>query len=131
MQQWTCGSPQQDNQIWNLNYVGGSGGTSWLIQNKYSGMCLDVYQAKYQNGTPIVQWPCDGSDLAQQFVPISSGNPCTGGTFYDFKAYAASAYTIEVYGQSNTNGAKVDLWSDWGGLYQTWYNCASPSLPVG
>ena len=125
MVQWTCGNPLPANQTWNLFYPNTGFGT-WMIQNKASGLCLDVWQANYQNGTKIVQWPCDGSDVAEQFIPQYGGTPCRynpSGSFYTFRVWAKTSMVIEINGQTGADGTKLDIWQYWGAVHQSWYNC--------
>jgi hypothetical protein len=30
---------------------------------------------------------------------------------------------VEINGQTGANGTKLDIWQDWGGFNQSWYNC--------
>lgn len=121
MIQWTCN--QQANQTWNFIFVDGY---RWMIQNQWSGLCLDVWQARYQNGTKVVQWPCDGGDYAESFVIQASGTPCSwapNSSYYHIYPYAKTSMVVELYGQGSANGMKIDIWQYWGGFNQAWYNC--------
>lgn len=125
MQQWQCGSPLPANQTWNFFYPNTGLGT-WMIQNKASGLCLDVWQANYTNGAKVVQWPCDGSDNAEQFWPEYSGTPCSwapNSVFYKIRPMGKSSMVVELNGQGSANGMKIDIWQYWGGYNQIWYNC--------
>jgi hypothetical protein len=54
-------------QMWRTIFQEGDPTRHWdVIQNEFSGMCLDVWQGKsYTQYTPIVQYPCNTSDLAE------------------------------------------------------------------
>ena len=125
MQQWQCGSPLPANQTWNFIYPNTGYGT-WMIQNKASLLCLDVWQANYTNGAKVVQWPCDGGDPAEQFLPAYSGTPCSwapNSVYYTIYVWAKRGMVVELYGQGSANGMKIDIWQYWGGYNQIWYNC--------
>jgi len=116
--QWDCvGSSEQ---LWNII----PSQPVWIIQNQYSGQCLDVYQGRYQNGTKVVQWPCNTGDSAQRFNVVLRGTSSCNADIYLITPWAANfKYVVEVSGQSKNNGAPIDLWADWGGGNQRWTPC--------
>jgi hypothetical protein len=62
-------------QMWRTIYVSGDPDRHWdVIQNEFSGMCLDVWQGKsYTQGQPIVQYPCNSNDLAENLYSTIAG----------------------------------------------------------
>ena len=66
------------NQSWTILPIGVSFDDRygyWQIKNRYSGNCLDVWFNRKTNGTPAIQYYCNTSDLAQQFM---IENNCNG-----------------------------------------------------
>jgi hypothetical protein len=129
--QWTCGSPQQANQTWewelegSVSIPGGSGECCDIFElvNKNSGKCLEVYNWGTSNDSKIDQWTCYG-DPNQEWLE-DPGLPCYQGVYFeDYDTYLLGdpEMVFEVYGQSTSNGGKVDLYSWNGGENQLW-NC--------
>jgi Ricin-type beta-trefoil lectin domain-like len=116
IEQASCTDAQ--NRLWDV--VAGSAvpldcedysciGLFWMLKDEYSGLCLDVYQGKYANGTRVVQWPCNPSDEAEQF---ELGTYCgTPPADYWIEPYNDTAFRVEVYGASTASGGLVDIWA--------------------
>jgi Ricin-type beta-trefoil lectin domain len=127
--QWTCYSGHA-NQTWewqlegSVSIPGGSNECCDLFElvNQNSGKCLEAYNWGTSNGTKIDQWTCydDGN---QEWIE-DPGIPCSyqSVTFANYNAYLLGngGMVFEVYQQSKSNGAKVDLYQSNGGLNQHW-----------
>ena len=86
---------------------------TYYIQNKFSGLYLDVADGSSANGANIRQWSYNGSD-AQKFKFISLGDG------YYYILTGASGYTgcIDVDSGSADDGANILQWEYWGGEMQ-------------
>jgi hypothetical protein len=51
--------PAADSQLWAPMYAGSP--TISTLVNRHSGLCLDLYLNNSRNGTPIQQYPCNGT----------------------------------------------------------------------
>ena len=85
----------------------------YYIQNKYSGMYLDVANGSADNGANIQQWSYNGCD-AQKFKFVSTGDG------YYYILTGASGYTkcVDIDSGSSADGANVMQWEYWGGEMQ-------------
>ncbi|TNH31422.1 RICIN domain-containing protein [Micromonospora orduensis] len=54
------------SQYWYMDSAG-SGSSTWLLRNKYSGKCMDRQGTGTANGTAVVQDTCDFGDKGQQW----------------------------------------------------------------
>jgi hypothetical protein len=128
--QWTCGN-NQGNQTWewvlegSVSIPGGSGNCCYIFElvNQHSGKCLEVYNWGTSNGAKIDQWTCY-NDGNQNWLE-DPGIPCYQGVYFeDYDTYLLGdpKMVFEVYQQSKSNGAKVDLYQWNGGWNQLW-NC--------
>lgn len=85
----------------------------YYIQNKYSGLYLDVVNGSGTNGSNIQQWSYNGSN-AQKFKFVSLGDG------YYYILTGASGYTgcLDVDSGSSSDGANILQWEYWGGEMQ-------------
>ena len=128
--QWTCGN-HQANQTWewelegSVSIPGGSGDCCDIFElvNQHSGKCLEAYNWGTSNGAKIDQWTCY-NDGNQDWLE-DPGVSCSyqGVSFEDYDTYLLGdpKMVFEVYQQSKSNGAKVDLYQWNGGGNQLWY----------
>ncbi len=85
----------------------------YYIQNKFSGLYLDVENGSSANGTNIRQWTYNGSQ-AQMFKFVSLGDG------YYYILTGASGYTgcVDVENGSSADGTNIIQWEYWGGEMQ-------------
>ncbi len=113
--QWTYWGG--DGQRWYLEDVKGSSVSglegTYYVQNKFSGLYLDIENGSAADGANIRQWYLNGSD-AQKFKFVSDGNG------YYYILTGASGYTkgIDIDSGSANNGANAMQWTYWGGFMQ-------------
>lgn len=70
----TCSNTSE--QMWRTYYqCCGDGNAHWdVLQNEYSGLCLDVWLGKTTTqNQPVVQYACNSNDLAQNFYSVVTG----------------------------------------------------------
>lgn len=121
--QWSCNG--QSNQIWVFKRVPFVTYDVYEIVNARSGKCLDDYRGSKRNGAAVVQWPCSQAflDQAEDWLLITGPIPHYG-TVYGFMnvqgASAGGHHVLDVVHGSDSNGARVDLWSLHDGLNQFW-----------
>ncbi|RPE29538.1 RICIN domain-containing protein [Kitasatospora cineracea] len=97
LQQWGCGSGQ-DNQQFRLVPV--SGGVYQLVNVK-SGMCVDVPSGSTASGVQVQQWGCGAGQTNQQWTLAASGS----GTFQVVSV--RSGLCLSDQGASTTAGTAV------------------------
>jgi Ricin-type beta-trefoil lectin domain-like len=107
LDQWTCNGGA--NQLWRpqLNATG----EQYVFINKNSNQCINVRGFSKSNGAAIQQWPCNWATAAPNeiFYPdVFIGN-MNGLSWYEW-AGLASNKCLNVVGNSQANGAKVQLW---------------------
>ena len=86
---------------------------TYYIQNKFSGLYLDVADGSSANGANIRQWSYNGSD-AQKFKFVSLGN----GYYYILTGASGYKGCIDVDSGSSADGANILQWEYWGGEMQ-------------
>ena len=102
------GSPSQVFHVTNL------GNGIYSVQNKNSGMMLDVYAASTASGTNVWQYASNNSN-AQKWSFLTS----TRSGYYTIKS-ALSANVLDVYGASNTAGSNVWVYHSNNTTAQQW-----------
>ncbi len=85
----------------------------YYIQNKYSGLYLDVANGSSDNGANIQQWAYNGCD-AQKFKFVSLGN----GYYYILTGASGYSKCVDIDSGSSADGANVMQWEYWGGSMQ-------------
>lgn len=85
----------------------------YYIQNKYSGLYMDVADGSTENGTNIQQWEYNGGD-AQKFKFVSLGN----GYYYILTGASGYSKCVDIDSGSSADGANVMQWEYWGGTMQ-------------
>ena len=85
----------------------------YYIQNKYSGLYLDVVNGSSDNGTNIQQWSYNGSD-AQKFKFVSLGD----GYYYILTGASSYKSCVDIDSGSSSDGTNVLQWEYWGGTMQ-------------
>jgi endo-1,4-beta-xylanase len=129
MDQWTCNGGS--NQSWGV-YAGGwcnaydghttdcSGASGFgvpvayvMLRNARSGLCLDLLggggDGGLGNGAEVVQWTCDPSDPAQWWELLTTGIK----GYYQYLATNSNLCMV-ISGYSESNGAKVEGWQNYG-----------------
>src|SRR5262249_24949622 len=82
----------------------------------HSGLLMAVNGASRSPGAAITQWTDNGT-LDHEWTPTVSG--IASGTY---KIVAqTTGNVLDGAGNSNANGAAIDLWPYWGGPNQRWY----------
>ncbi|MDX6693327.1 MAG: hypothetical protein QOF02_930 [Blastocatellia bacterium] len=80
---------------------------------QHSGKCMDVQNASYANGAPVMQYDChDGLNQKWRFVPMSDG-------FYEIIS-ANSGKCLDVNQGSTADGAQIMQYDCHGGTNQQW-----------
>ncbi|MBN2486782.1 MAG: RICIN domain-containing protein [Bacteroidales bacterium] len=105
IQQWT--DVNQTSGQWRLEPVGGSSlaNGTYVIQNRYSGLYLDVdANTINQDGANVQQWQL--YNTTNQKFTIAN----LGGNLYSIIS-VASGKSLDVSGASTANGANVQQWS--------------------
>jgi hypothetical protein len=82
--------------------------SSYLTNGAGHVMCLDDYQNRSTNGTPIKIYPCSTVDAAQKWQ------------LYSDSTIRIHGKCLDVYQNKTTNGSKLDLYSCNGGRNQKW-----------
>lgn len=85
----------------------------YYIQNKYSGLYLDVANGSTENGANIQQWSYNGCD-AQKFKFVSTGD----GYYYILTGASGYSKCVDIDSGSSADGANVMQWEYWGGEMQ-------------
>jgi hypothetical protein len=88
------------------------------FRNRNSGMCLGAQGGSMANGTPVIQWPCDGT-LNQQWVWYS--DPFTV-PLTQIRNGANLSKCLGVLGGNPTNGTPLVIWDCDGSTNQLWYD---------
>jgi hypothetical protein len=81
------------------------------IEDRYTGMCLDILGFNGNNGAIVDEWPCDG--LANQSWTITSDNQIVSN-------WNGKCMEVQNYGLQN--GALVQMNVCYGGFNQIWQN---------
>lgn len=85
----------------------------YYIQNKFSGLYLDVENGSADNGANIRQWSYNGSD-AQKFKFVSTGD----GLYYILTGATGYKSCLDVSEGSAKDGTNIMQWEYWGGEMQ-------------
>ncbi|MCI8825708.1 MAG: RICIN domain-containing protein [Lachnospiraceae bacterium] len=85
----------------------------YYIQNKFSGLYLDVADGSSANGANIRQWSYNGSD-AQKFKFVSLGD----GYYYILTGASGYKGCVDVETGSAADGTNILQWEYWGGEMQ-------------
>lgn len=85
----------------------------YYIQNKFSGLYLDVEDGSSNNGANIRQWSYNGSD-AQKFKLVSAGD----GYYYILTGITGYKSCVDVSEGSAKDGTNIMQWEYWGGEMQ-------------
>ncbi len=85
----------------------------YYIQNKYSGLYLDVADGSSGNGANIRQWSYNGSN-AQKFKFVSLGD----GYYYILTGASSYKSCVDVESGSANDGTNILQWEYWGGEMQ-------------
>jgi hypothetical protein len=80
------------NQQWQPISVGNG---YYEFRSRNSGQCLDVPYASTNNGVQLVQYPCNGSDIAERFLLISPGSQIGRGEV-DSTSLGPLSVTVEI-----------------------------------
>lgn len=85
--------------------------------NSVSGKCLAVSGGVMANGTPVIQWPCNGNpDQSWEVNDISQGN-----TDYQlFRSGKNRAFCLAVPGSSTAPNTQLIIWNCNGNPDQYW-----------
>lgn len=130
---WGCnnGSNQQWRELTNtdctFSYNGAGCRNYVLIQNVYSGKCLDVYQASSANFTPAVQLWCDTNDYAERFF-VAPAIGTSGPPNWQIKSWA-SGTCLDDPGGSSVWGTKLEFYSCNLTTAQIWYAAGWIGVP--
>jgi len=89
----------------------------YLLENEYSGKCVDDRYNSGSNGAALIQYPCNPNDQAQLFV-LSTPYGWSSDTFQARK-YGSNLCIDDPYG-SATPGQNLDLWSCYTTVNQFW-----------
>ena len=115
----------KSSDLRNWSYVGTQGYTNesiyvsenvegiYYIQNKFSGLYLDVANGSSENGANIQQWEYNGCD-AQKFKFVSTGD----GYYYILTGASGYSKCVDVDSGSSADGANIMQWEYWGGDMQ-------------
>ncbi len=115
----------KSSDLRNWSYVGTQGYTNksiyvsenvegiYYIQNKFSGLYLDVANGSSENGANIQQWEYNGCD-AQKFKFVSTGD----GYYYILTGASGYSKCVDVADGSSADGANIMQWEYWGGAMQ-------------
>ncbi|MBE5876453.1 MAG: glycoside hydrolase [Lachnospiraceae bacterium] len=115
----------KSSDLRNWSYVGTQGYTNksvyvsenvegiYYVQNKFSGLYLDIEDGSSENGANIRQWDYNGSD-AQKFKFVSTG----GGYYYILTGASGYSKCVDVDSGSSDDGANIMQWEYWGGNMQ-------------
>lgn len=85
----------------------------YYIQNKFSGLYLDVANGSADNGANIQQWSYNGCD-AQKFKFVSTGD----GYYYILTGASGYSKCVDIDSGSSADGTNVIQWEYWGGSMQ-------------
>lgn len=85
----------------------------YYIQNKYSGLYLDIEDGSSANGANIRQWSYNGSQ-AQKFKFVSLGD----GYYYILTGASGYQSCVDVDSGSAEDGTNILQWEYWGGEMQ-------------
>ncbi|UXX80942.1 polysaccharide lyase family 7 protein [Reichenbachiella carrageenanivorans] len=85
----------------------------YYIQNKKSGLHMDIHNKSNSNGANLQQWG-NASGTHRQFEVLN-----TSGGYVRLKG-VDSGKSLEVSGGSNANGANVQQWAYQGTTHQQW-----------
>ena len=79
-------------------------GITGIIVNEHDDKCLDVSGGSYDDGAPVIAWPCHGGDNQRWDLAPQ------GGGYYTI-TNRQSGKCLDVTGASRDNGATVEQWS--------------------
>jgi hypothetical protein len=101
----------------------------YYFENVNSGLVLDISGANISKGAAIIQWPYKETDNQKWYIEENAGDSGT----YTITSALNPAYSLDVFGGQNTNGAKLILWEKAAGKQnQSWtIDELAPSLPSG
>lgn len=86
---------------------------TYYVQNKYSGLYLDIEDGSSANGANVRQWDYNGSD-AQKFRFVSTGD----GYYYILTGASNYKGCVDVDSGSAADGTNILQWEYWGGEMQ-------------
>lgn len=85
----------------------------YYLQNKFSGLYLDIENGSSANGANVRQWSYNGSD-AQKFKFVSLGD----GYYYILTGASGYKSCVDVESGSANDGTNILQWEYWGGEMQ-------------
>lgn len=86
---------------------------TYYVQNKYSGLYLDIENGSSANGANVRQWTYNGAD-AQKFKFVSLGD----GYYYILTGASGYQSCLDVESGSADDGTNILQWEYWGGEMQ-------------
>lgn len=87
----------------------------YYIQNKFSGLYLDVANGSSNNGANILQYTYKGSTNQQFKIEKQSD-----GNYAILTRASNCASGLDVYNWSTESGGNINQWNYWGGACQKW-----------
>ncbi len=119
MQLYPCNGAS--NQHWNeLIYNSGQyTGEFALLQNAYSGLCINVQGASHANFTPAIQWGCSPTYSNETFKVLPAPGT-TGPPYFNFWAGGIGTCLDDPYNSGSTY-VKLEFYQCNESVAQTWY----------
>jgi galactose oxidase len=110
--------------------------SQWFTQG--TGDCLGVYGGNMTNGTPVVQWPCNGNPDQTWEIQTVNGPPMNDGytlTWTQVVNYQDPSKCLGVLGGAIGDGAPLVIWDCNGHTDQRWLFSVmltpTPGVPDG
>ena len=91
---------------------------TWTSQG--SGKCLGVLGGNMTNGTPVVQWTCNGHPDQSWFITTSSPSGVPDGQPTTIRNSANPSKCLGVFASATNDGANLVIWDCNGNLDQSW-----------
>lgn len=105
----------------------------WMSQG--SGKCLGVLGGNMANGTPVVQWACNGHPDQQWIITTTAPFGLPDGQPTTIRNFENPAKCLGVLASATNDGANLVIWDCNGSMDQDWIfeNVLPPSrnLPFG
>jgi hypothetical protein len=91
---------------------------TWFTEG--TGDCLGVQGGNMTNGTPIVQWPCNGNPDQTWEITTISGSP--GDPIWtQIQDFQDPSKCLGVLGSATGDGSNLVIWDCNGNADQTWF----------
>jgi glucosylceramidase len=101
----------------------------WANKNPGAGKCMGVVGGNMTNGTPVVQWSCNGHPDQSWEIQVVNGSP--GGIWTQIRNFQDPNKCLGVLGSTTFDGSNLVIWDCNGSGDQEWFFQSVPNFFTG